>query len=470
MGLVSTTASPAIASAGTGWPVCVGRGTPIQLGLSQSGRTADGRLVNLTLRSRAMQGEQRVEVLLPERYDPTGRTRYATLYLLHGAGGNRKTWIEREQVQKVVGDLPIIVVMPDGSDQGPDGKNRNGGYADWFGLPQGTSGPVPAWESYHVRELIPFVDRTFPTRANPAGRAIAGISMGGGGAVKYAAAFPGTFGYVGSFSGGLDSTVDGRRQQNCVRGNPDEQEVVWRDNNPTHLAANLRGTQLFVRSGTGKPGPFDSSTPPADPIERRQWQTRLLVEAGAHKMARNFLAALDEAGIRDVNARFLPGSHSPPYWQRDFREFVSWLTPLLRPRMSPPSSFPLSTARASFTAWGWKFQADRKVREFAYLTVGRDALAATGSGRLEVVTPPGRRPGAKYPVTMGNKTRVVMADRHGRLAFTIDLGPSHTEQQTDFGPDATKGWRSAKAEIGAACSRSRDASTPSRKECDGAHS
>jgi S-formylglutathione hydrolase FrmB len=412
----------------------------------------------------AMQGVQRVNVLLPERFDTTGRTRYPTLYLLHGAGGNRENWIDRDQVHTIVGDLPIILVMPDGSDHGPDGENRNGGYTDWFGLTQGTSGPVPAWESYHVRELVPFIDRTLPTQADPAGRAIAGISMGGGGAIKYAAAFPGTFGYAGSFSGALDSAADPRRQQNCVRGNPEEQQVVWRDNNPTDLAGNLRGTHLFVRSGTGAPGPYDASKPPADPPERRQWQTRLLVEAGAYQMARNFVAALEKAGIRDTDARFLPGSHSPPYWQRDLREFVAWLKPLLRPRMSAPSPIAVSTARASFTAWGWTFQTHRKVREFTYLTVDRDALTATGSGRLGVVTPPNRRSGRRYPIKIGDRTRVVAADLHGRLAFSIDLGPSHTEQQKDFGPDATKGWRSVPVRIGAACPRRGEAN--SRKECD----
>ncbi|MFD1541000.1 alpha/beta hydrolase [Nonomuraea guangzhouensis] len=446
-------AAPAPASAETPWPVCVERATPIRLGASQVGRSADGRLVTYTLRSRAMRGEQRVDVLLPDGFDASGRTHYPTLYLLHGAGGDRTNWIDRDQVDTIVGDLPIIVVMPDGSDQGPDGKNRNGGYTDWFGLTQGTSGPVPAWESYHVRELVPFIDRTLPTQANAAGRAIAGISMGGGGAVKYAAAFPGTFGYAGSFSGALDIRSDPRGQQNCVRGNPAEQEVVWRDNNPTDLAGNLRGTHLFVRSGTGEPGPYDAQKPPTDPVERRQWQTRLLIEAGACQMARNFVAALEKAGIRDADARFLPGSHSAPYWQRDLREFVSWLKPLLRPRVSAPSALPVSTARASFTAWGWMFQAQRKVREFAYLTVRRNALTATGSGRLDVVTPPNRQSGRRYPIKIGDRTRVVTADRHGRLAFSIDLGPSHTVQQTDFGPDATKGWRSVSVKIGATCPR-----------------
>jgi acetyl esterase len=75
-------------------------------------------------------------------------------------------------VAGVVGDLPLIVVMPD---DGPDG-----GYSDWYGLRVGESGEPPAWETYHTRELIPYVDATFPTVASRGGRFVAGLSSGGG--------------------------------------------------------------------------------------------------------------------------------------------------------------------------------------------------------------------------------------------------------------------------------------------------
>jgi hypothetical protein len=300
---------------------------------------------------------------------------------------------------------------------------------------------VPAWESYHVRELVPFVDRRFPTRADAGGRAIAGISMGGGGAVKYAAEFPGTFGYAGSFSGSLDPTVGMGRSKNCVRGEPTTQEVVWRDNSPTALAANLRGVRLFVRSGDGTPGPYDSPTPPTDPAERTKWQIRLLTEAGAHQMAQNFLAALKQAGISGADARFFPGSHSQPYWERDLKEFAGWLRGRLAHPPTPPPAFTADSAHQSFTAWGWSFATTRAVREFAYVDVAADRLAVTGSGKLDVVTPPRYVPGRRYRVQVDGATRTVVADRGGRLSFRLDLGPSHTTQQTDFGPDATRGWR-----------------------------
>jgi diacylglycerol O-acyltransferase/trehalose O-mycolyltransferase len=444
--------SPPLPAAAT-WPACVERTTPITTGIREVGRTRTGRVVSLTLSSRAMQGEQRVDVLLPRRFDPSGRTRYPTLYLLHGAGGSYRNWIERDRVDDVLGDLGVIVVMPQGSDVDAAGRNRNGGYADWFGLEAGVPGPVPAWESYHVRELVPFVDRRFPTRADAAGRAVAGISMGGGGAVKYAAEYPGTFGYAGSFSGSLDPTVGIGRSKNCVRGDPATQEVVWRDNSPTALAANLRGVRLFVRSGDGMPGPYDSPTPPADPAERTRWQIRLLTEAGAHRMAQNFLAALQQAGIAGADARFSPGSHSQPYWQRDLVEFAGWLRGQLQRPPAPPRAFTVASAHRVFTAWGWSFAAHRAVREFAYLDVTGDRLTVTGSGGVDVVTPPRYVPGRRYRIQVDGAARWVAADRKGRLSFRLDLGPSHTRQQTDFGPDATRGWRTVTVRLTSRCPR-----------------
>ena len=389
-----------------------------------------------------MAGEQKVNVLLPRRFNRARR--YPVLYLLHGAGGNYTGWVQRHGVARLIGAMPVIAVMPDGAAVDASGQRRNGGYSDWFGVEAGMPGPAFAWESYHIRELVPFIDARFPTRAGAAGRAIAGISMGGGGAMKYAAAFPGTFGYAASFSGSL---AHGRESDNpCVRGDPALQEVVWRDNSAIDLAGNLRGVRMFVRSGDGTAGPLDPPRP-ADPAQAAVWERRLRTEAGAHGAAQGFLGALDDAGIRAVDAELYPGSHFQPYWQRELPELFAWLRAQLRRPVVAPVPFSVSTARTAFTAWGWSFRAHRGVREFAYLRVGRDALSVTGSGRLDVVTPARYRPRSAHRVRTGGRTRRVAADRRGRLSFSVDLGPSHTAQQTSFGPGATSGWRTVTTRI-----------------------
>lgn len=360
------------------------------VGISERSRKLSGRVLTLTLRSRAMGGRQVVTVLLPRGYNR--RRRYHVLYLLHGAGGNHRSWLDEEQVQRALGSLPVIAVMPDGSRTGPRGRPENGGYSDWFGTPRGAAGSAPAWESYHVRELVPFIDRTFATLRGPAGRAVAGISMGGSGAIKYAAEFPGTFGYAASLSGGLDSFVARGLVQDCKWGEFPRDAVVWRDNNPTDLAPNLRGVRLFVRSGDGRPGPFDSPTQPQDPLAGGVWLTRLVIEAGAHQMAEHFLVALRRAGVHGVNAHFYRGSHSHPYWRHQLPGLVAWLRVQFRHPPRARRSFAVASAHPFFTAWGWRFRLRQHTREFIHVRVRGRRLTVKGRGRLEVTVPRSQRP------------------------------------------------------------------------------
>jgi diacylglycerol O-acyltransferase/trehalose O-mycolyltransferase len=424
------------------WPTCIERTDPPIPGVSLAARQTAGRVVTLTLNSRAMGNQQTVNVLLPENYKKSGR-RYPVLYLLHGAGGDNRTYLDDYPLEALVGAMPVIVVMPDGSGPDTSGVRRNGGYSDWFGVEAGQPGPAFAWETYHLRELVPFIDRTFPTIPRAAGRAIAGISMGGGGAMKYAAAYPGTFGYAGSFSGEIYPELpeaQAFQTPNCKFGDPATEEVVWRDNDPTNLAGNLRGVRLFVRSGDGTPGPLDS---PTDPFG----QVRLAVEYGAGLMARAFLSAADRLGI-PVDAEVYPGSHSQPYWQREMPEFFAWLRTQFAHRIKVRRSFSVQSARPRFTAWDWTFGVHRLVREFLYVRAAHgNRLLLTGSGKVDVTTPATFRPRQGYAVRIGRREIARRADRHGRLHLRLDLGPSHTHQQTTFTAEATAGWRTIKARI-----------------------
>jgi S-formylglutathione hydrolase FrmB len=373
-------------------------------------------------------------VALPRRYDPSGRTRYPVLYWLHGAGSSHEDWVARRDGLELMGDTPLIVVAPEGAATDAAGTRRNGGYTDWFGLAPGEPGPAFAFESHHVRELIPFVDARFPTRASAAGRAVAGISMGGGG-VRYAAAFPGTFGYAASLSGAL---APNPANESCIRPDPTRLPVVWRDNSAIDLAGNLRGVRLFVRSGDGTPGPLDAEPPVA---------RRLQTETAAHAAAQLFLDALARRGMR-ADAELYAGSHDDRYWRRELPELMAWLRAQLRRPVRAPRVFRVENARRDFTAWGWRFVARRRTREFAYVRVAGDTVRATGSGTLAVTTPPRYRPRAAYAVRVGRRVLQVRADGARRLRFTLDLGPSHTTPQTNFSSAAVRRWRTVTARIG----------------------
>src|SRR5215831_4171795 len=97
---VIATAAPAAQDT---WPPCIARTAPIHVGVTQVGRTRAGRLVTLRLRSRAMGDVQPVRVLLPKHYDASGRTRYPVLYLLHGAGGSYRSWLDDDHIDRQIG-------------------------------------------------------------------------------------------------------------------------------------------------------------------------------------------------------------------------------------------------------------------------------------------------------------------------------------------------------------------------------
>src|SRR2546430_7311823 len=232
----------------------------------------DARLVELTFRTPALSNDTRVRVLLPRGYRSGGSRRYPVLYLLHGAVDDYRSWTAKGDAEHLTAGLPLIVVMPDAG---------NGGfYSDWFN--NGAGGP-PEWETYHVGQLIPWIDAHYPTIASRDGRATAGLSMGGFGAMTYPARHPDMFVAAASFSGAVnsneyepagepdESTFDGGLPYATWGPRPTE-EVRWRAHNPWDLAENLRGLDLTIRTGNGQSGgPYGRG----DPIESYVHQASL---------------------------------------------------------------------------------------------------------------------------------------------------------------------------------------------------
>ncbi|WP_052423175.1 alpha/beta hydrolase [Nonomuraea candida] len=137
-----------------------------------------------------------VRVHLPPGYDPDRGTPYRTLYLLHGGGDTFDAWTAKGDVvaRLRAASFDGIVVMPTGG--------LTGWYTDWAGRTDGYF--APKWETYHNSQLVPWIDANFHTIADRTGRWLAGLSMGGFGALKYAAAHPGLYSAVGAFSPGID--------------------------------------------------------------------------------------------------------------------------------------------------------------------------------------------------------------------------------------------------------------------------
>src|SRR5205823_6607902 len=186
-------------------------------------------------------------------------TRYPVLFLLHGAGDTYQTWTQNTDVEAFTAPLPLIIVMPDGGHGGAP-PNEAGWYSDWLdGSRQ--------WETFHTSVLVPYIDEHFRT-LGAGHRAVAGLSMGGFGAMSYAARHPGLFRAAASFSGAVDTrylspasgvgftafhnqfgTPDDR-----VWGNQLTDSDTWAAHNPTDQAAKLKCTALWIATGNGAPG------------------------------------------------------------------------------------------------------------------------------------------------------------------------------------------------------------------------
>jgi len=153
--------------------------------------TAGGILREETLSSAALGRDMKYRVLLPNGYD-TSPKRYPVLYLLHGLGGNYTDWTMRTNLAEYSRSVALIIVMPDGENS-------------WYTNTQDGSSK---FEDYITTDLPADVVKKYRTINSRYGRAIAGLSMGGYGALKLALKRPAQFAVVGAFSGAFSITQD----------------------------------------------------------------------------------------------------------------------------------------------------------------------------------------------------------------------------------------------------------------------
>ena len=222
---------------------------PAQAALTVAEHEDHGRMQYYKLATSSVGLLPRVNVLLPDGYDISRR--YPVLFLLHGGGENYSTFDTKYDIRNHTAGRDLIVVMPDG------------GAAGWYSDPESSNVGPRNWETFHVGELIPWVDATFSTIAQPSGRAVSGFSMGGFGALKYAAKHPELFGSVSSHSGPADLRIqDGAvvhwanftagatdLKGGTIYGIPWDQTRVSADNPVEHVES-YRGKRVFLVCGT----------------------------------------------------------------------------------------------------------------------------------------------------------------------------------------------------------------------------
>lgn len=233
-----------------------------------------------------------MEVLLPQHVSGGYRKvkdpgPYKTLYLLHGMSDDHTAWLRRTSVERYVEGLPLAVVMPAG---------HLGWYTD---MAYGRD-----YFKFITEDLPTFCERTFPLSQAREDRFIAGLSMGGYGAMKAGLAAPDRYRAAASFSGAMDLS-----------------DVFERVD--AGLAADVFGSPVAAKGSAND------------------------LFAAAERLARSGKASPDlymwcgtEDFLYDANVRFkdhakglglpltyeeAPGNHSWKYWDRCIERILDWL-------------------------------------------------------------------------------------------------------------------------------------------------
>jgi S-formylglutathione hydrolase FrmB len=275
---------------------------------------------------------------LPCSYAREPSRRFPVAYYLHGHGQNETAWIGNGRIDAVMDSLvgaggpELILVMPDGDDgryttwavavaYEACAKNPQRHWVDE--APSAYCVETPRYDEYVARDLVAHLDSTYRTLPARQHRGVAGLSMGGYGAVILALKYPEVFVAAASHSGSVspfylgphpyaeparyttsvDSLVRRFGPEAAAIFGPDTS--TWRAHDPAHLA------RLLLRSP-----------------ERAPLMPVLYLDVGRRDHLldpnRDFHAKLLALGIPH-QYREPSGGHDWPYWQTHVRESLTWL-------------------------------------------------------------------------------------------------------------------------------------------------
>lgn len=274
-----------------------------------SEQRVDDRTIDVTIASPAVGRNVTTRLLLPAGWNNKTHRNWPVLYLLHGCCGAEtyRSWTEHTDVAKFTAKTPAMIVMPD--------SDRVGFYSNWWN--HGKFG-APAWERFHLVELRQILERGYGAGKR---RVVAGLSMGGFGALSYAGRHPDLFRAAASYSGVTDTLYRDEtgnapdlllgivKQYSpdpyALWGDPVKQRNIWAAHNPRSLLPQLRHTPIYVSAGNGQAGELDPPGTPVDQLENQLYRETVPFNEHARKL--NVPLTTDMYGA---------GTHSWPYWER----------------------------------------------------------------------------------------------------------------------------------------------------------
>ncbi|HEY0018013.1 MAG TPA: alpha/beta hydrolase family protein [Longimicrobium sp.] len=247
-------------------------------------------------------------VVLPAGYHDSPR-RYPVLYLLHGHDGGHRNWLDRTNLLAHTARLPLIVVLPDAANS-------------WY--TNSAARPAERFEEYVAREVPAFIDQHFRTLTYREARYVAGLSMGGYGALKLGLKHSARFSLAGSFSGAPLAAAGDASSQTRMDAFGPAGSASRAENDLLALARDARvadGTYFYLDTGT---------------LDRLLADNRAFVQAMA---ARPLAYEYHE----------VPGTHSWEFWDRRLPVFLK----LVEERIARlPAAEPIGVRTGSAPAGG----------------------------------------------------------------------------------------------------------------------
>lgn len=142
-----------------------------------SNRGLQSKVVTDSIYSEVLKAYRAYTIYLPENYDVDTSRKFPILYLLHGMMGNNTSWFNEERVKDVADQLmasgeacELTIVSPNAG-----GDIHAGAWNGYFNMPGW------AYEDFFYKEFMPYVEKAYRVIGDKQHRAIAGLSMGGGG-------------------------------------------------------------------------------------------------------------------------------------------------------------------------------------------------------------------------------------------------------------------------------------------------
>lgn len=228
---------------------------------------------------------------------------YKTLYLLHGIFGNYTDWVSGTNIQRWAEEKDLAVVMPSGDNMFyVDQEKTNNFYGEFIG-----------------RELVEITRKMFPLSHKREDTFIAGLSMGGYGAIRNGLKYHDTFGYIGGLSSaliidGLDARtndspafMERRDYAECVFG--DLTAVKTSDKNPEWLIKKLLEEQVEL---------------PEEQVKLPKVYLACGTEDSLLEVNRKMRDTMTAAGM-NVTYEEGPGGHEWDFWNRHIKKFIDWL-------------------------------------------------------------------------------------------------------------------------------------------------